>query len=247
MHLVGFDCNEPDGLVWKKEEAVFHVIERCQGSVARFLKKIADGSFARSLEKKGYTKDEIQKEILRIKKSLIISIANGVNELHKRGIIHRDLKLDNILLVRDPIEGNLAIKIIDFGLGVRTTDEPKEKEFRKKLCGSPFHFAPERGRANESQLSNDIWGLGMICFEIWFGKLPPLKICPEVMDTLRNIVNLKQTEVDAWYEGEKISPATADDRKFIDIIQSMLKVDPSERSKAEDLILKLNAVVVGKR
>ena len=59
----------------------------------------------------------------------------GIEYMQERGIMHRDLKLSNILLTDDKV-----VKIIDFGLAVQLSDNTEERE---TLCGTPNYISPE--------------------------------------------------------------------------------------------------------
>jgi serine/threonine protein kinase len=60
----------------------------------------------------------------------------GIKYLHDQNIIHRDLKLGNVLLK----ENKYDLKICDFGLAVKLTDDTPERD---TLCGTPNYISPE--------------------------------------------------------------------------------------------------------
>lgn len=89
----------------------------------------------------------------------------GLSNLHKDRIVHRDLKLENILLSSTDIS-NLDIKIADFGFAKKI--KPGEKE--ELQCGTPLYMAPEVFNPNEEEKDPgyecevDIWSAGVIAF-----------------------------------------------------------------------------------
>ena len=88
----------------------------------------------------------------------------GVQSLHKKGIIHRDIKLDNILL-----DENLHPKIIDFGIS--SIIEPKRKIL--DTGGTPAYLAPEVIAAwGEICYKSDVWSLGVLLYLLIFGQVP---------------------------------------------------------------------------
>jgi serine/threonine protein kinase len=68
-------------------------------------------------------------------KNFIRSLLHSVKCIHEVGIVHRDLKLDNIMLDQG------KVKIIDFGLSKIV--DPQEKEILTSLVGTPHYIAPE--------------------------------------------------------------------------------------------------------
>ncbi|CAD5114200.1 DgyrCDS3342 [Dimorphilus gyrociliatus] len=90
-------------------------------------------------------------------------IAQGLTYLHGQGIIHRDLKLGNILL-----NENLEVKIGDFGLATHSCPG----QMRKSLCGTPNYIAPEILNRQGHDFKVDSWSLGCVIYTLLFGKPP---------------------------------------------------------------------------
>ncbi len=107
---------------------------------------------------------------LSLKRSLemILEISYAICHLHTHGIIHRDLKLENILVTE---EG--SIKVIDFGIA-QLLDDVKEEErsvFLHRTIGTPIYMSPEQ-RENPENVSypSDIYSLGIIAYELVLGR-----------------------------------------------------------------------------
>lgn len=95
---------------------------------------------------------------------IIKQIACGMIYCHKRGISHRDLKPDNILIDKDK-----NIKIIDFGYAIQVEDGTKVKS----ECGSPNYMAPEIiRRLNYDPKAADVWALGVVIYKLVTGGQP---------------------------------------------------------------------------
>ena len=95
----------------------------------------------------------------------------GVGFMHSKNIAHRDLKLDNILLIENKTKEEVPfiIKIIDFGFSV-TTEKPS-----KQFCGTPSYMAPEIVKKIEyDPKATDIWALGILAYRMLYG-VPPFR------------------------------------------------------------------------
>jgi tRNA A-37 threonylcarbamoyl transferase component Bud32 len=90
-------------------------------------------------------------------------IANGLEFTHSRGIIHADLKPSNILLDRDD-----RPKICDFGIA-RT---PQEDAETPQLFATALYVSPERVEGKRASVASDIYGLGLVIYEMLVGKPP---------------------------------------------------------------------------
>jgi len=88
----------------------------------------------------------------------------AIDYLHKRGIIYRDLKLENLLLDKDG-----HIKIADFGL---CKEDIQYGNFTKTFCGTPEYLAPEVLEDNDYGRAVDWWGVGVVMYEMMVGRLP---------------------------------------------------------------------------
>lgn len=91
-------------------------------------------------------------------------ILSGVQYLHDRRIIHRDLKLGNLFL-----DNELHVKIGDFGLAAQIEYEGERK---KTLCGTPNYIAPEILNKKGHSFEVDIWSIGCIMYTLLIGRPP---------------------------------------------------------------------------
>ncbi len=102
---------------------------------------------------------------------IILQIAEALDYIHKRRIVHCDIKPDNILLVSNaPGERRRHhVKLLDFGLARLGSITPKTSQV---VDGTPEYLAPERITGSSPMPSMDIYGLGVLAYEIFTGTLP---------------------------------------------------------------------------
>ena len=103
--------------------------------------------------------------------NLVTMLAQGLNYLHCNGLVHRDLKPDNILISSD---GNL-LKIIDFGNG-----DSSEMLINKRVYGVDKYGAPELADGGEGSCKSDVWSFGVIAAEILGRELKIFKRCKSI-------------------------------------------------------------------
>lgn len=98
--------------------------------------------------------------------SLIAQIASGLGTAHVKGIIHQDLKLENILLTATGVP-----KIADFGLAKRINADEK-RPTSQNLAGTPNYMAPELFQGEPASATSDVYSLGVCFFVLLTGRLP---------------------------------------------------------------------------
>ena len=90
-------------------------------------------------------------------------VIGGLAAIHEAGIVHRDVKTDNILRMED---GRLVLS--DFGLA---TDLPTATMV-SVFVGTPHYMAPEVREGEPATTRSDVWSLGVVLHEIFFGRRP---------------------------------------------------------------------------
>jgi serine/threonine-protein kinase len=96
----------------------------------------------------------------------------GLNAAHKLGIIHRDIKSDNIFLTHDD-EQRLVVKVVDFGIS--KLRESAQQTQTGMVLGTPPYMSSEQAygmRSDELDACSDIYSLGVVVYEMPTGRLP---------------------------------------------------------------------------
>ncbi|KAI0154638.1 hypothetical protein GGR57DRAFT_512162 [Xylariaceae sp. FL1272] len=135
--------------------------ERKETSISIFLEYISGGSIGSCLRKHGKFEEPVVRSLTR-------QTLSGLAYLHSQGILHRDLKADNILLDLDG-----TCKISDFGIS-KKTDDIYGNDKTNSMQGSVFWMAPEviRSQGEGYSAKVDIWSLGCVVLEMFAGRRP---------------------------------------------------------------------------
>ena len=125
-------------------------------------------------------KTRLQTESLSLKSTLEIAlqVVSALDAAHRAGIVHRDIKPDNIMVRHDGI-----VKVLDFGLVKLTaTDSPEvDREGETKMqvktsvgviMGTVAYMSPEQARGQETDARTDIWSFGCVLYEMLTGRTP---------------------------------------------------------------------------
>lgn len=140
---------------------------------------------------------------------LFEQIAEGVDYIHSKGLIHRDLKPNNIFLV-----GEKQVKIGDFGLV--TTLKNDEQRTRRK--GTRRYMSPEQISSEEYGKEVDIFALGLILAEL-------LYICPTVSETLKIFEDLRNGIFSDVFDSKEKS-----------LLQKLLSREPQKRPDTSEIL-----------
>ncbi|XP_060532212.1 serine/threonine-protein kinase 33-like isoform X2 [Cylas formicarius] len=175
--------------------------------------------------KKGLNDVYLQKRPFseKVSKNIFIQLVNAIWYLHKNDIVHRDVKMDNILIANNPDERNdeYYIKLTDFGLSVVKTGVGIES-FMTDYCGTVTYMPPEIIEMKTYSELCDVWAIGVILYMMLFGKLPfggfnedeiKRKICTE----------------------EPHYDKTGVNSEAIDLLRTILEKDPVQRVTAAQI------------
>ncbi len=171
---------------------------------------------------------EIMKETrqLPIPKSLKImrDVAEVLSSAHKMGIIHRDIKPDNLLIIQDE-SGDDIVKVLDFGVAKFVNAQALSGKTKVgSILGTPWYMPPEQCRGSLSVDSrSDIYALGCVLYHMLCGKVP---FAGSLRDVLR--AHLSSTPIPP-HQLNPLIPAVVEQ-----LIARMMQKDPDHRPTSMD-------------
>ncbi|HVD39741.1 MAG TPA: protein kinase [Solirubrobacterales bacterium] len=137
----------------KDEERHYIVMEYVEGR-----------SGAQILQRQGPVEPEIAAEIG-------IQACAGLDYAHRRGIIHRDVKPGNLMVVGGPVGGGeMIVKLTDFGIA-RAIEQTRITQVGS-VVGTAAYLAPEQVRGEEATPATDVYALGVVLYQFLTGRLP---------------------------------------------------------------------------
>ena len=208
--------------VKKTKSHIYIVTEFCNGgSLTDNLNKYVQ------IHRKAFSEEIVQ--------YLMKQIVSAIYYLHMNKIVHRDLKLDNILL-NFPNENDKAnlnmlkaeIKLIDFGFATRL--RTVNGNLANTILGTPSNMEPHMLRDMENQIPSlkgynekvDIWSLGTLCYEMLVGRMA---FAGHSMEELYKKVKAGNYKLPLWLSKEAVS-----------FINGMLQYDSNKRLSAFELL-----------
>lgn len=167
---------------------VYLILELCDGgTLAQYLKSKTESK--EKVEKKG----SFEKQKAQIKpvisytaiRNVVKQLCKGLAYLHRNNIVHRDLNLNNVLIVsRNVKEDDLKIKIADFGLAIDLNSSRQKSDILTRkidinlpagttICGTPGYISPEVwSQTSVVSTASDLFSLGSVLFALVTGCTP---------------------------------------------------------------------------
>lgn len=179
---------------------------------------------------------------LRTLEVIIQQLLECLRHFRERGVVHRDLKTDNILYTVDEKEEVNRIKVIDFGVGLAVNNPKVRDMFKGKVVGTFSYMAPEQARG-KSTYGSDLYSAGAIFTVLMTGKLP--MVFPKTrtrQELAKQILRIEKelrprlTELNPWLKRESILENLAS------LIETMLSLDPMQRPSLEEVTDQFNVI-----
>ncbi len=166
--------------------------------------------------------------------ALCAQAARGLAAAHAQGVVHRDIKPDNLIL-----DGNSTLRVIDFGVAFMVDDGVRTGGFRTQTgvaVGTPHFMAPEQARGERVDAKTDAWGLGATLYALLDGR-PPFFVAADEPDVEILARVLRDRAPALRNKHPHISPATSM------LVAQLLEPDASKRSwDMEQLAHQMDAI-----
>jgi len=166
---------------------------------------------------------------------IMSGIARALRAAHGKGVVHRDLKPDNVFLVRRDGEPDL-VKVLDFGIAkLLATGMPVQYQTQTgAIIGTPAYMSPEQCRgAKEIDHRTDVYALGVIGYQMLTGRLP------FAADALGELLLKHLTETPP--PADSIEPSVP--APVSQMLARALEKEPEKRPSLDEIMFTMDAVV----
>ena len=178
-------------------------------------------------------RDEAPLDVFRVCR-MIRDVARGVHVAHEAGVVHRDLKAENVLVVASADGKRETVKVLDFGIATRGDPSSSRMTSPGVAVGTPEYMAPEQAFGARPEPAFDIYAIGVLMFEMLTGA-PPF-----VSDRPVQVLSIK-----AATPAPRVTTQRSDvPRAVADLIAECLEIDPEERPRtAGEIADRLEAIL----
>lgn len=174
---------------------------------------------------------------LAVSLTIARQICSGLAEAHAAGVVHRDLKPDNVML-QTTAEGTVVAKILDFGIALPTGKDETRFTSTGAIVGTPFYMSPEQAQDQPVGPQSDIYSVGVILYEMLTGDVPFSGDTP--LAVMFKTVNERHTPIQEILELPRVRGPLGD------LVDELLDKDMMRRpSSASDVARRLDDIRAG--
>lgn len=159
-------------------------------------------------------------------KSVMRGVLSAMNYLHGLGIVHRDIKAEN-LLISETEDGEYNVKLIDFGFSKNLGFD-----LTKTYMGTDGYMAPEIRQQKEYGFPVDLWSCGVLMYVISSGTLPFARERQDFLPTEMSVVDLR-AKYSVKFTGSKWPKISANAKS---LVSALLEVDPLLRLSSNNAL-----------
>jgi len=176
-----------------------------------------------------------QEEVVRIMRQTLLSLA----EAHDKGVIHRDLKPDNLVLLPSPDGAGEICKVLDFGIAKLVTHQGGIDAMETQagtVFGTPRYMSPEQAQGKRLDARSDLYSLGVIMYHALLGR-PPYTDSDAVVVMAHHIKTIPKRP-------SRVDPSVSLLPELEDLLMRVLDKKPDNRPQsAAEFIAALDALM----
>jgi serine/threonine protein kinase len=197
--------------VYTSPNAMFFVMELCTGGHLGHTLKNYDSGYLPELKARNY----------------VLQLTRAIMHFHGKGICHRDIKLQNVLLESNAIDAQL--KVVDFGNAVRYRGNTP----LTKVCGTTYSAAPEVFRQSYDERC-DVWSLGVVAYILLCGRRPFERLEIDTNARNKDSTVIASILMGRYHFQHEAWGCVSDEA--IDFIKCCLEMDYKKRLSAKELL-----------
>ena len=161
--------------------------------------------------------------------NIVIQVCRGLAAAHAKGIVHRDMKPDNVFVTKDA-HGQDLVKILDFGIA--KVNDPQSSNLTRtgQVFGTPHYMSPEQAMGKPLDHRSDIYSVGVMMYEMFTGTVP------FKAESFIGILTKHVTEVPL--PPSQAAPGRQINPRLEQVIMKAMDKDPANRYPSMDEMLK---------
>jgi len=188
---------------------------------------------------------------------IVQQAARALHAAHEVGVVHRDLKPDNVFLARDDEAGarGYSVKLVDFGIAKMVHEEAAAGASATQagmVLGTPHYMSPEALTASAPvSTASDIWSLGACAFSAVCGRVPfegdaigdvVLKVCAAPMPVPSQLQPSLPRAFDAWFERACSRDPKRRFASVVELADALVRLDEWAQAQRERVLYEIRPI-----